>query len=328
MQAADFVSYQLEDFTHKYTVHPVFRTLFSWDCSSDCNYKCQQFITNKREQQGLPMVQFYGKWPFHRVWGITELFLTLFSLGNLYINWHNIHKVLKQHNKQKKHNPSLATMYKQYLLLLGVLVFGWVFSTLFHIRDNAVTETLDYFGAAAIIVANFNAITVRYFELFREERQKTRRLFQFALALVWLFHCYHLKTAWDYTYNMAFNIVIGISALVLWILHSLRITLIYSKNEFVFSNSIQLLPFETKILTKLNHVWILPISKTRFIPMIPIVLNLWLLSGMTFEITDFEPWRRLVDGHAIWHLFTIFPVVIWYDWNIWDLELYTVNSKH
>lgn len=316
--------YTFEDFNNNYRISPIFQLIFQWDCKLDCNYKCQQFVSNNREINDLPMVQFYGKWPFKRIWGFTEFFLSIFSIGNLYVNWVNLPKILQQYLKNKKHNLELATMYQQYLILLIISVIGWLFSTLFHIRDNAVSETLDYFGAASIIMANFNAITIRYFELFKQDQQATRNYFQFGLVCIWILHITKLKLNWDYNYNTVFNLVFGASSIILWMVHSYNTIKLYCENDHIYNNSIQLLPFETKILTKLNYIGI--ISKTKYIPYIPIFLNLWLIFGISFEILDFEPWKRLIDGHAIWHLITIIPSIIWFDWNIWDLEMFTISQ--
>lgn len=314
-----------DDFKNNYELSPVIQMIFHWDCNLNCNYKCQQLITNKREVENLPMVKFYGKWPFTRILGITEFFSTFFSVGNFYINWHNLHKILKQLNKNKKsHNESLTNMYKQYFSLLVISCFGWFFSTLFHIRDNSITETLDYFGAASIIMMNFNVIVIRFFELFKDENQTKRRWFQISLIILWSLHIIKLLNKWDYNYNIIFNSIIGISSLILWIIHAINVNKVYNKNDHIYNNSIQLLPFETKILTKLNLIGIF--SKTKFIPILPIFLNIWLLMGMTFEIFEFRPWSRLIDGHAVWHLFTIFPTIVWFDWNIWDLELYNISN--
>lgn len=306
------------DFEGQRDVNEVLRVLLAWDCKLDCNYKCQQIITEERLAKGQEVVQFYGKWPFVRLFGVTEFFSAVFSLGNLYLNWNNLENVTKQYNKNKKHNHALSVMYYQYIWLICVSIMGWVFSTLFHTRDNDTSETLDYVGAALIIMSNFNAICVRFFRLFEPENNRKRVAFQGVLGVVFLGHLARLRLHWDYSYNIAFNMVFGLSALVLWVAHALSINKVYKENAHVFNNSIQLLPFETRILSKMSY---LGFSRTKHIPLIPVFLNVWLLVGMSFELFDFVPvYGRLLDAHAIWHFFTIFPTFIWYDWNVWDLE--------
>ncbi|KAG7664285.1 uncharacterized protein J8A68_002200 [[Candida] subhashii] len=284
-----------------------------WSCEAQCNYQCQQYITDQRERSGLEVVQFYGKWPFVKVFGIQEFFSTIFSLGNFYVNYRNFFKI---HRQYRKSDGEYRIMYFQYLLLLGVSCIGWGFSTIFHLRDTAKTETLDYFGAFAIMLVNLNAIFVRYFELYK--KLGLLRLWWFSLMIVFIYHCNRLLTNWDYSYNMKTNIATGIFTMVLWILHSLSTLRKYNKNYLVYNNSIQLLPFETKLLNKLNYI---SIAKSKLIPLIPISNNLFLLCGLSLEVKDFPPIARLIDAHSLWHLVTIFPSIIWFDWNIWDIEM-------
>lgn len=302
----------------------VAKTLLQWDCDLDCDYKCQQKVTRQRTAEGLPMVQFYGKWPFKRIFGITEFFLTVFSLGNLYVNYRNYFKVKRQHKLAAYKDSDLATMYAQYLLLLSVSIAGWFCSALFHMRDFPATETLDYVGAGAIIAANLNAIVVRRYELFRSEKSKTRKFVQTALVAALFLHYLKLYYKWDYTYNMRFNVVLGLSALALWIIHSVSVHRQYLRRPHFFNNSIHLLPYETRILNKLNLVGL---SRTKYIPLIPVALNIFLLAAASLEMTDFDPIASLVDAHSLWHLCTIIPPIVWYDWNIWDVEMTGLQAK-
>lgn len=306
------------------SISPVAAKLFQWNCELDCGYKCQQLISRERRSNGLPMVQFYGKWPFKRIFGITEIFSTIFSLGNLVVNYRNYGKIKRARKYASFRDPEKATMLSQYLLLLAISIAGWIFSTVFHIRDFPETETLDYLGAGAIIVANFNAIVVRKFFLFRQEKKLKRVLFQTCLCVALMLHYARLYRNWDYGYNMNFNIVFGMLSLLLWILHAFDVRRQYLRRPHFYNNSIQLLPYETKILAKLNY---LGLSKTKNIPLIPVSLNIFLICAMGFEVLDFEPWRSLVDGHSLWHLSTIFPPIVWFDWNIWDLEMSGLQTK-
>lgn len=298
--------------------------LFQWDCSLDCNYKCQQIITRQRAAEGLPMVQFYGKWPFKRFLGITEFFSTVFSLANFYVNYKNYHKIKSQYKLTAYKDDERSTMLRQYLVLLFVSMCGWFCSTIFHIRDKPMTETLDYFGAGAIIAANFNAIFVRKFGLYLTEKTRSRLIFQTLLCGVLLLHYAKLYFDWDYGYNMRFNVVVGLAALLLWILHSMLVHRQYLRRPHYYNNSIRLLPFETRILSKLNLVGL---SKTRYIPLIPVVLNFALMAAASLEMVDFDPIAGLVDAHLLWHLCTIFPPIVWYDWNLWDLEMANLQMK-
>lgn len=295
------------DFTPN-SVHTPFKQLFAWDCPSDCNYKCQQIITNNRQKNGLPKVKFNGKWPFKRVWGITELASVIFSLLNLRVNYTNYKKIWFQYRKTNDE------MYLSYTYLLLVSMIGWIFSTIFHIRDLVITEILDYYGACLIIIGNFYVITARYFNL----KGKQLLMFQVVVMVMYFGHMFKMYIKWDYNYNIIYNMILGLCSMSLWILHSAGIARVYTENYYVLNNSITLLPYETKILTKLNP---LQLSRPKIIPYIPIVLNLWMLVAMGFEVWEFEPIWNLIDSHSLWHLLSYFPQLIWYDWNIWDVEV-------
>lgn len=319
----------VEDSLNLYELNYVVRTLFGWDCSLNCKYKCVRYVTEKRVSDGLRIVQFFGKWPFIRIWGITEFFSTIFSIANFYANYVNIGKIHYQYSKNKRDTTSsngYHVMYFQYLTLLVISCIGWTFSTIFHIRDTPLTETLDYFGAIAIIMCNFNVIVIRYFNLYLPSSKPKLLLFQASLLVAYLFHVTKLLNFWDYVYNVKFNLFFGLSSLILWILHAKNVQSVYLKNFHIYSNSIQLLPFETKILAKLDQL-VIPLSKKpRLIPLLPIFLNAVLLFGILLEMIDFVPIYLLVDAHSLWHLVTIFPSLVWFDWNIWDMELMRLSN--
>lgn len=296
-------------------------TLFSWDCPSDCNYKCQQIVTDILEERGEPLQQFYGKWPFRRVLGMTEIASVILLGLNFYVNYINFIKVRSYMRSIEKLNPEKTLMAWQYCLLLLLSMVGWTCSAMFHIRDRPLLETMDYVAAAAMIVANFNSVAVRLFGLFKTERQLWLRLFQGSLLAVLLMHYWRLSRSWNYVYNMKFNCVFGILSVTLWISHSLVVQRRYEQIADV--SPLHMMPYETAVMQKLKVVGL---DKTRYIPLVPVVLNLFLLGCVTLELFDFEPIFRLVDSHSLWHLCTVFPPIIWYDWNIWDLELDLVKT--
>ncbi|CUM65922.1 uncharacterized protein PRCAT00003575001 [Priceomyces carsonii] len=316
--------YEKEYFLDYESLSGLTRFIFRWDCSSDCNYKCQQIITNKRLLHEENMVQFYGKWPFKRVLGMQELPSVLFSVANFYANYSNLFKILYQYRRNSIQKTQYVVMYQQYLILIMVSLVGWMCSALFHARDSAFTETLDYFGAALIILSNFTTIVMRYFNLFELGNSIKLRILRGSVFTIFVIHCIRLYLNWNYRYNVLFNLIFGLAASILWILHSFNVNKVFVKDNHIYNSSIQLLPHETKILAKLSYI---SISKTSLIPLIPIFLNIWIICGLSFELLDFAPIWRLVDAHAIWHLFTIFPSMIWFDWNIWDIEMHKVSSS-
>lgn len=298
------------------SVNPVSGLLFAWDCSLDCKYKCQHLVTTEMRQRGEDVVQFHGKWPFVRVLGITELFLTLFSFGNFYVNYISFKK-LRHYMRIKTNHINQSVVFFQFMLLALVNLIGWACSTIFHIRDTFITETLDYLGAGAIVIANFNAVFVRYFDLHLVENRIRRQWFQCGMLCLLLFHYMCLYISWDHDYNMKFNVFIGLLAAGLWILHSTRVHRLYSSGT-TRKDLIYLAPYEKKITDKLRY---LGIKSSTYIGLIPVVLNLYLIVSVSLEFIDFVPWFLLIDAHSLWHACTILPPIIWHDWNIWELEL-------
>ncbi|KAI5961677.1 hypothetical protein KGF57_001611 [Candida theae] len=285
------------------------------------------------------------------VFGVQEFWSTVFSLGNLYVNFKSfkvIYRELKKLSTSKKHQGEVPTvvvesriLYWQSILLLTISCIGWCFSSIFHFRDTASTEVLDYFGAFAIILCNLNIIVVRFFKLYKLQYQLRLALWQLSLVVIYAYHIVRLFIDWDYSYNMNINVVAGLSAMVLWFLHSFNVGRIYNKNINLVQNTITLVPYETSILKKLLHLRedfnygnttrskklsLMVANLSRWIAYIPVFNNLVLLCGLYLEINDFAPWFRLVDAHSLWHLLTIFPSYIWFDWNVWDVEMSKVTG--
>lgn len=282
--------------------------LLLWTCSADCSYQCQQLISAERSRAHKPAVQFYGKWAFVRILGVQELASVVFSLANLAANY-------KQLAVMRRARATAAAahraMYTTYLHLLYVSCVGWIASAVFHTRDFPLTETLDYFFAGAIIMAQLVAIAVRLGEWYRPERHRALVAAYAAATTVYLLHFARLLRRWDYAYNTGFNVCVGICSNLLWTVHCLR-TYRRHQQQALSLTGVQ---HENAVLRLLPVRW-----KVRYIALIPIALNLWIIGGMCFELFDAPPVAGLLDGHAMWHLATVYPPVVWFPWNVWDLE--------
>jgi len=42
--------------------------------------------------------------------------------------------------------------------------------------------------------------------------------------------------------------------------------------------------------------------------------------AMSLELLDFPPWMGMVDAHSLWHLGTVLPTVLWYNFLIRDAQ--------
>ena len=256
------------------------RRVLLWTCPAECDYVCQHMVTDKRLARDPPYIQpvyqFHGKWPFWRFLGMQEPFSVVFSLLNLAAHVWGMRRV------RERIAPSYPL--RTYYVLFGAIgLVTWSASVLFHARDFALTERLDYFAAAASVLYGLYYAPVRIFHLAAPDadrvRQSVLRLWTALCLLLYALHvCYLTLWAWDYTYNMAANVAVGIVQNAMWTAFSYR---------------------RYRNVGRLWAVW-------------PGLIVAWLVLAMSLELLDFPPWRRMIDAHSLWHLGTVGPTVWWY----------------
>ncbi|PTB69933.1 Per1-like protein [Trichoderma citrinoviride] len=264
----------------KATPIPLSRRLLLWDCSSECDYACQHIITASRVASDLPVVQFHGKWPFYRFLGMQEPFSVLFSLGNFWAHWQGLKKV-------RARIPAGYSLRPYYEAFSYFGLASWVFSSIFHTRDFAATEQLDYFAAGASVLYGMYYTPVRIFRLDRPSPRRRSVVRAWTLLCILLYACHvgYLKgVSWDYTYNMAANVVLGVIQNALW-------------SWFSFDR-----------YRKSRRVW----------AMWPGLAVAWVMFAMSMELFDFPPWLGCIDAHSLWHLMTIGPTILWYNFLVKD----------
>lgn len=226
-----------------------------------------------------PIVQFHGKWPFQRILGIQEVFSVLFSLLNYLAHQHGLERV----------RGSIPASYPLRKFYLGFGYFGlasWMFSMIFHTRDFPLTEKLDYFAAGAGILYGLYLAVVRVFRLDQPRphyKPTILRLWTILCVTMYLAHvCYLNFWTWDYTYNMAANVAVGLTQNLLWMC------------------------FSIVRYRKVMKVW------TAW----PAMIVTWIMLAMSLELLDFAPIGALIDAHSLWHLGTVVPTIWWYTYVI------------
>ncbi|KAI1383243.1 Per1-like protein [Hypoxylon trugodes] len=261
---------------------PIHRRLLLWTCPQECDYTCQHIITQQRLATSQPITQFHGKWPFIRVLGIQEPFSVIFSLGNLAAhNWGL--------TKLRRELPASYPLRKYYIMFAFFGGASWVFSTLFHTRDFAVTEQLDYFAAGASVLYGMYYTPVRVFRLDRPtpRRESVLRLWTILCCIMYIAHVAYLKLwKWNYTYNMAANVTVGLVQNALWSYFSWKR---WKENRQTWA------------------IW-------------PGVAVAWLMMVMSLELLDFPPLWGALDAHSLWHLGTIGPTILWYNFMVKDSQ--------
>ncbi|KAK3393607.1 Per1-like-domain-containing protein [Podospora didyma] len=260
---------------------PLLHRLLLWTCPAECDYTCQHIITARRlaANPPQPVVQFHGKWPFRRVLGLQEPFSVVFSIGNFVAHYNGLR------NKVLAHIPASYPLRRFYVILAWVNMATWFFSTVFHTRDFAFTEQLDYFAAGASVLYGLYYTTVRIFRLDRPSRYRALRTWTLVCAALYMAHVSYLRFwRWDYGYNMAANVAAGAVQNAMW-------------SWFSFS--------KYRSSRRAWAVW-------------PGIVVAWVLMSMSLELLDFPPIWGSIDAHSLWHLGTIAPTVLWYNFLVRD----------
>lgn len=248
------------------------RLLF-WTCSSECDYTCQHIITEARIAAHQPVVQFHGKWPFYRFLGMQEPCSVLFSLLNFIAHFSGLEKV-------RTSIPAGYPLRGYYVLLAYIGMTSWVFSMIFHTRDFALTEQLDYFAAGANVLYGLYYAPIVIFRLDKGgAKTRSLRVWTFLCYCLFATHVIYLKLyRWNYTYNMAANVAVGMIQNIMWSWFS-----VYkyrrSKNTWA--------------------AW-------------PGIVVAWVVVAMSLELLDFPPLWGCLDAHSLWHLGTVGPTILWY----------------
>lgn len=159
-----------------------------WTCHDECTYHCMWRTTNAFVSREWPVPQFYGKWPFKRMFGIQEPASVLFSFLNLVAHWRMIRKFRREVRNDSpmyytwhifsavsafdlffyalafsmRIFPTHFDLCYQFVCLTQICINGWICSIIFHTRDFPLTELLDYGFAYSMVLANFCCMILRW----------------------------------------------------------------------------------------------------------------------------------------------------------------------
>ncbi|KAI0737973.1 Per1-like protein [Daedaleopsis nitida] len=276
--------------------------LTRWTCIDDCKYQCMHRITDRAIHYGVPVEQYYGKWPFWRYAGMQEPASVLFSIFNFLAHAYGARKIRKRVSRE---HP----MRNYYLMFAFVSMNAWIWSSVFHTRDLPTTEKLDYFSAALAILYALYYTVIRLFHLYPTERFRlttspssnnksgTRFLWTVLCSIAFIAHISYLSLLprFDYSYNMIFNLAVGMSHNLLWLAYSLPSSV----------SCIRRYPGKPKSYR--------PPHAFR-----PALFALLTTAATGLELFDFPPWGRILDAHSLWHLATAPIAVFWYDFLVED----------
>ena len=105
-----------------------------------------------------------------------------------------------------------------------------------------------------------------------------------------------LASRFDYTYNVIFNLILGIVHNVLWLLFALPGSPPFARYAAMPGSY------------RPDHAGTAALT---------VVLT---TAATTLELFDFPPLARVVDAHALWHLATAPLAVLWYDFLLTDAQ--------
>jgi len=196
-----------------------------------------------------------------------------------------------------------------YLVWSFASINTWIWSSVFHTRDTPVTEKLDYFSAALSIGLGLYVAVIRLFHLYPKTRNRLvltsvdqfrpriLRLWTLLSGLIYLGHVSYLSLSpqFDYSYNIVFNLIIGLIHNGLWIIYSLPAN--YS--------ILRRFPSEPKAYRP-SFVG----SAGRIVAITTIATGL--------ELFDFPAIGGVIDAHSLWHLATAPLVGYWYQFLVSD----------
>ncbi|KIY48237.1 Per1-like protein [Fistulina hepatica ATCC 64428] len=279
-------------------VLPLFLRLTMWTCPDDCKYTCMHAITDVAITSGFRVQQYYGKWPFWRLAGMQEPASVAFSLLNLWAHAYGGARI-------RKSIPDSHPMKVYYVMWSYVSINTWLWSAVFHTRDLPSTEKLDYFSAALTILCAFHYTVIRLFRLYPaydafstsvsgKSRTTVRRLWNAVCMTAFIVHVTYLTLLprFDYTYNMAFSLVIGMLHNALWLVYASPIRF----QRFPLASTV----YRPSFVNKAGVFVILTMASTLL------------------ELFDFPPFARVLDAHALWHLTTAPIAVYWYRFLLED----------
>ncbi|GMH45121.1 hypothetical protein BSKO_13078 [Bryopsis sp. KO-2023] len=258
---------------------PAELALTRWSCEDDCRYHCMMAMEEFRKKTSHGPVKYHGKWPFKRVYGTQEIFSSMLSVLNFLAHVHNAIALRSKISITRKQKKVIYPYSRLWWAYVATHLNAWFWSTMFHARDVGGTEKADYFSASWTVFVGLYVALARCGELRSVAKWMVLiTLMAFYLRLVYYLNIIHF----DYGYNMAVCIVLGIAQGLIWIGWAWR----------------------TRHPSR-RTVWL---------------FFLGLYGSMLAEVFDFPPFGLLVDAHAVWHAATIPLTYVWYKFIFDDIR--------
>ena len=164
---------------------------------------------------------------------------------------------------------------------------AWVWSAVFHCRDTAATEALDYFSADALLAFALFAALVR---ALRPRRPRLTALLGAALLAGWAQHVAFLTLVrFDYGYNTRVCVALGAAHTAVWLAWALA-----TRH-----------PLRGRLAAVLAAAH----------------------AASLLELLDFPPLGGALDAHALWHAATPCITLAWYAFLAGDARQLAAADK-
>jgi hypothetical protein len=186
-----------------------------WTCADDCSYHCMWRVSSARQARGLAVLQYHGKWPFFRIFGLQEPAAALFSLGNGVANAMGTQYCWRR--------AGLVRGGWAFRVLGLVSVNAWAWATVFHCRDLQWTAHADYLSATLLVGVGALAASV---QLVRDVRERAAPWLTAGLTVVaaaaYAQHVRSMLDHFDFGHHLRLNIGLGILQFLLWLIWWVR----------------------------------------------------------------------------------------------------------
>lgn len=185
----------------------IFNKLLLWTCYDECEYDCMWQTMNAFARRNWTTQQFYGKWPFVRMFGLQEPASVVFSMTNFGTHY----AMLKKFRREVRPDSPMYTLWHVFSY---ICLNAWIWSTVFHARDFPITELFDYTFAYSMVLASFYCMVMR---MIHRRSHYLKGIFSLICIVFFVNHFSYLSIGrFDYAYNMKANIVTGESLFYSW----------------------------------------------------------------------------------------------------------------
>ncbi|XP_065320396.1 post-GPI attachment to proteins factor 3-like isoform X2 [Gordionus sp. m RMFG-2023] len=244
-----------------------------WSCENECKYICMHRVKIKCIQKKIDIPQFYGKWPFRRIYGIQDPASFVFSILNFLTNAYMIRQFVK-------YTHSLSPYYVIWIIYGILSLLTWMSSTIYHMRDTHISEKLDYFSALLLNCYFSYTFLLRAFGMYPIYKPVT---FGVCLSSLYLYHIYYMTyIKFDYSYNMKINVFLGLFETFGWLIWAIKE---YNIRKYVWRC----------ILSVIIAKAILPLELGDFPPLWDLIdaHSLWHLFSLPLPIIWFKKYTNI-----------------------------------